>query len=70
MLNAKAILTVEANDDIAPFPNRQMAVLRREERMVWLDLGRPESELLRPVPKATYRVEEYWDEPRQAAFAI
>ncbi|MGE0767954.1 MAG: SOS response-associated peptidase family protein [Hyphomicrobiaceae bacterium] len=65
-----AILTVEANDDIAPYHDRQMAVLRRDERMAWLDLTRPESQLLRPLPKATYRIEEYWDEPRQAAFAI
>lgn len=28
-----AILTIEANDDLAPFHDRQMVVLRREQRM-------------------------------------
>ncbi|UCI05233.1 SOS response-associated peptidase family protein [Mesorhizobium sp. B1-1-8] len=67
---AYAILTVKANEDIAPYHDRQMVVLRREERMAWLDLIRPESVLLQPFPKQTYRVDEYHDEPRQEAFAL
>jgi putative SOS response-associated peptidase YedK len=31
-----AILTTEANPDVAPYHDRQMAVLRREDRMKWL----------------------------------
>jgi putative SOS response-associated peptidase YedK len=34
---AYAILTIAANADIAPYHDRQMAVVRRDERMAWLD---------------------------------
>jgi hypothetical protein len=34
---AYAILTVETNPDVAPYHDRQMAVLRREQRLAWLD---------------------------------
>nr|WP_302795364.1 SOS response-associated peptidase [Shinella daejeonensis] len=67
---AYAILTVEANDDIAPYHDRQMVVLRREERMAWLDLTRPEPDLLRALPKGTFRVERHLEVHRQAAFAL
>lgn len=53
---AFAVLTVAANPDIAPFHDRQTAVLRRDERMAWLDLTRPEIALLRPLPAGTFRV--------------
>ena len=33
---AYAILTIEANADIAPLHDRQMAVLTRDQRMAWL----------------------------------
>jgi len=51
------VLTVPANQDIAPFRDRQMAVLRREDRMAWLDLTRPAAELLRPLPAHSFRFE-------------
>jgi putative SOS response-associated peptidase YedK len=54
---AYAILTVSANADVAPFSDRQLAVLRRGQRMEWLDLTRPEHELLRPLPRGTFCVE-------------
>jgi len=54
---AFAILTVEANPDMAPYQDRQMAVLRREQRMHWLDLLRPEHELLVPQPGGAFRVQ-------------
>lgn len=50
-----AILTTVANDDVAPYHDRQMAVLRRAECMDWLDLTRPEGELLRPLPPGSFR---------------
>jgi putative SOS response-associated peptidase YedK len=53
---AYAILTTAANDDVLPYHDRQMAVLRREQRMAWLDLTCPEDELLRPLPTGSYRV--------------
>jgi putative SOS response-associated peptidase YedK len=54
---AYAILTVGANADVAPYHDRQMVVLRRGRRMDWLDLARPESELLQPLPAGAFRVE-------------
>jgi putative SOS response-associated peptidase YedK len=60
---AYAILTVDANADVAPYHDRQMAVLRRAQRMAWLDLSRPESELLRPLPVRTFRVERVFGAP-------
>lgn len=53
---AYAILTTSANDDVSPYHDRQMAVLRREQRMAWLDLTCPEEELLRPLRPGSYRV--------------
>lgn len=53
---AYAILTVAANPDLAPFHDRQLAVLRREERMAWLDLSCPEGELLRPLTTGSFAV--------------
>ena len=54
---AYAILTVAANAEVAPYHERQMAVLRRQQRMDWLDLSRPEAALLRPLPRRTFHVE-------------
>jgi putative SOS response-associated peptidase YedK len=53
---AYAILTIEANPDVAPYQDRQMAVLRRQQRMAWLGLSCPPDELLRPLPRRTFRV--------------
>ncbi|MDR6667835.1 SOS response-associated peptidase [Rhizobium sp. 1399] len=53
---AYAILTIEANADIAPYHDRQMAVLTRDQRMDWLDRLVPEDEILRPLPVGTFRV--------------
>jgi putative SOS response-associated peptidase YedK len=51
------VLTVAANPDISPFHDRQMAVLPPADRMAWLDLTRPESELLRPLSAHSFRFE-------------
>ena len=51
-----AILTVAANDDIAPYHDRQMAVLRRGQRLDWLDGLAAENELLRPLPPGSFSV--------------
>ncbi|OHV22678.1 SOS response-associated peptidase [Rhizobium sp. RMa-01] len=53
---AYAILTIEASADIAPFHDRQMAVLTRNQRMAWLDALVPEEEILRPLQAGTFRV--------------
>jgi hypothetical protein len=66
---AFAVLTIEANEDVAPFHDRQMAVLRREQRMAWLDGICAEDELLRPLPAGSFTV-QLWDRPRQAELAL
>lgn len=53
-----AVLTTEANGDVAPCHDRQMAVIRRPDRMSWLDLTRPEDELLKPLPVSSFHVEQ------------
>lgn len=52
---AYAILTIQANDDIAPYHDRQMVVLRRDERSAWLDMTHPEHEVLRPFQEQVSR---------------
>jgi putative SOS response-associated peptidase YedK len=67
---AYAILTIAANDDVAPFHDRQMAVLRREQRLAWLDLKIPESDLLRPLPVGSFTVSQTRREPTQPMLAL
>jgi len=43
---------------VAICQDRQMAVVRRPERMAWLDLARPGHELLQPLPKGSFRVDK------------
>ena len=62
---AYAILTIEANADIAPYHDRQMAVLTRDQRMAWLDGLIPEDKILRPQPAGTFRVKRYAGAPAQ-----
>ena len=56
--DAWAMLTTEPGPDIAPYHDRQIVLLRREQAMGWLDLTRPESELLIPAPAGTLAVEK------------
>jgi putative SOS response-associated peptidase YedK len=53
---AYAIPTIEANADISPYHDRQMAVLTRDQRMDWLDAVVSEEEILRPLPAGTFHV--------------
>ena len=46
---AYAALTIPASPDVLPYHDRQMAVIRREDRMLWLGHAVPEEELLRPL---------------------
>jgi putative SOS response-associated peptidase YedK len=66
---AYAILTIAANADVAPFHDRQMAVVRRDERMAWLDQTCPEHEVLRPLPPGSFKV-RLWEARRQAELAF
>jgi len=47
--DAFTILTTEPGPDVAPIHNRQVVVLERADWLGWLDLTRPEAELLRPL---------------------
>jgi putative SOS response-associated peptidase YedK len=55
---AYAILTVESNADVASYHDRQMAVLRRDQRLDWLDGLVGEDALLRPLPAGSFSVKE------------
>lgn len=55
---AFAMLTTEPGTDIAPYNNRQIVVLKPEEGAAWLNLERPEAELLRAPPAGSLDVEK------------
>lgn len=55
---AWAMLTTEPGPDIAPYHDRQIVLLRREQAMDWLDLTRPEADLLTPAPAGTLAIEK------------
>jgi putative SOS response-associated peptidase YedK len=55
---AFTLLTVEPGPDVAPIHDRQMAILERDEWLAWLDLSRPERELLKPLPAGSLEVEQ------------
>jgi putative SOS response-associated peptidase YedK len=55
---AFTLLTTEPGSDVAPIHDRQMVVLDRSDWLAWLELTRPESELLRPLPVGSLTVEQ------------
>ena len=55
---AFTLLTTEPGPDVAPIHDRQMVVLERADWLAWLDLTRPEAELLRPLPRGSLVVEQ------------
>lgn len=55
---AFTLLTTEPGPDVAPIHDRQMVILERADWMAWLDLTRPEADLLRPLPAGKLRVEQ------------
>ncbi|MDB5583963.1 MAG: hypothetical protein JWR80_9139 [Bradyrhizobium sp.] len=65
-----AIVTIEANPDVARYQDRQGAVLLRRQRMDWLDATVTEDELLRPLPSRSFDVAELTSGPPQAMLAI
>jgi putative SOS response-associated peptidase YedK len=67
---AYAILTIQANEDIAPYHDRQMAVLQRGERTAWLDMTCPETDVLRPLPATSYRISRLHQGRVQAELAL
>lgn len=55
---AFTLLTTVPGPDVAPIHSRQMVVLRREEWQGWLDLTKPEHELLKALPAGSLAVEQ------------
>lgn len=55
---AWAMLTTAPGADIAPFHDRQIVLLRRAQALEWLDLTRPEADLLAPAPAGSLAVEK------------
>jgi putative SOS response-associated peptidase YedK len=53
---ACTMLTVEPGADVAPYHNRQVAVIDRADWQRWLDASAPAAALLRPSPAGTFAV--------------
>lgn len=51
-----AMLTTEPGPDVKPYHDRQVVVLPPQDALAWLDLTRPEKELLRPLPAGSLNV--------------
>lgn len=51
------MLTTEPGADIAPYHDRQIVLLSADEGRDWLDLTRPQGEVLAPSPAGTLHVE-------------
>jgi putative SOS response-associated peptidase YedK len=49
---------------VAPIHDRQMVILERSDWKAWLDLTRPEAELLQPLPAGSLTVEQVRQVPR------
>ena len=56
--DAFTILTTEPGADVTPIHNRQVVVVERADWLAWLDLTKPEPELLRPLPAGSLTVEQ------------
>lgn len=69
--SAYAALTIAANDDVAPYAERQMVVIPRGRQMEWLDHSTPENDILVPLPSPTFKT-ELWegDAPQQTELAL
>ncbi|MDP3492584.1 MAG: SOS response-associated peptidase family protein [Hyphomonadaceae bacterium] len=55
---AFAMLTTTPGPDVAPYHDRQIVVLPRWQGIEWLQLTRPEAELLRPLPAGSLHQEQ------------
>ena len=55
---AFAMLTTPPGPDIAPYHDRQIVLLPQGRASDWLDLSRPQAELLKPSPAGALRVEK------------
>lgn len=62
-----AIITIVASPDVAPYHDRQMAVIPRADRLAWLDHEVAESALLAPLPARTFQIEQIEGLPPEAS---
>lgn len=53
-----ALITIAAGPDLALHQERQVAIIRRERRMAWLDYRETEADLIAPSPRGTFRLEQ------------
>jgi putative SOS response-associated peptidase YedK len=51
------MLTTEPGPDIAAYHNRQVVVLPPRDWRSWLELSKPEKQLLLPLPEGSLKVE-------------
>jgi putative SOS response-associated peptidase YedK len=54
---AFTMLTTAPGPDVAPYHNRQVAVLQPKNWRAWIELTIPEAELLKPLPAGSLTVE-------------
>jgi len=54
---AFTMLTTEPGPDVEPYHNRQVVVLQPENWSAWIELAKPEAELLQPLPEGSLTVE-------------
>jgi putative SOS response-associated peptidase YedK len=55
---AFTMLTTEPGPDVAPYHNRQVAILRPTDWRAWLDYSKPASDLLAPLPAGSLTVSQ------------
>ena len=55
---AFTMLTMPPGPDIAPYHDRQIAILERRDWIDWLDARIPAPEILKPLPAGSLRVEQ------------
>lgn len=55
---AFTMLTTEPCADVAPYHNRQICVLDRDDWAAWLDPAIPARQVLKPLPAGTFDVEQ------------
>lgn len=58
MAGSFTLLTTTPGPDVALIHNRQMVVLQREQWKDWLDLAKPEFDLLVPLSAGSLEVEQ------------
>ena len=53
---AFTMLTTEPGPDVAPIHNRQIVVVKPDDWVAWIDLTKPEADLLKPLPQGSLQV--------------